>query len=133
MFPESLINYGAILRVLGHSDSAIAVMRHAVELEQRDPWSGDLGALGFTLAASGRAEEALAVKRELEQRARSGYVSPAAIALIELGLGHRDQAVAGLARAINAKNAFVVSIFPGDRMFDGLRADRRFADLKRRG
>ena len=95
-----------------------------------EPYAASLGLLGYELATAGYRDSALAVQHMLQTRARRGYVSPTALALVEIGLGHRDSAFAELRRAIAARDADLISVFPFDRTFDSLRSDARFAELK---
>ena len=50
----------------------------------------------------------------------------------ELGLGHRERAIADFERAIDVRDPFFGNTFPFDRTYDALRSDPRFPDLKRR-
>src|SRR5688572_25527999 len=80
---------------------------------------GDDGGLGHALAAAGRREDALAVLARLEQRARERYVAPLSLALVHVGLGDRDAALAALEHGVVIRD-------PG---MSGLGVDARFAPL----
>ena len=90
-----------------------------------------LGSLGWSLARAGRADEARGLLAELEQRSRTGYVAPTALAAIHLGLGETDQAFEWLDKAIDLRDPLIVPIksFPH---FDSLRPDPRFRALLRK-
>jgi hypothetical protein len=52
--------------------------------------------LGHALAQAGRTEQAQGVLLELLARSRSGFISPAMIAAVQLALGDTEAAMAGL-------------------------------------
>jgi hypothetical protein len=58
----------------GRFDEALERARHAVELTQRGPVL--VGVLARTLALAGRRDEALAIRAELTDRARTEYIGP---------------------------------------------------------
>jgi TolB-like protein/Tfp pilus assembly protein PilF len=112
---------GAIWQAKGECQQAIDAYKKA---EER-------GALGHALATCGRPREARALLKELEQRAKTGYVSPLDIAVVHAGLGQRDQALAWLEKAYEQR----VSALPHvgiEQQFANLRSDARFQDLLRR-
>ena len=87
------------------------------------PW------LGYMYAVSGRRPEALHVLAALEKRAQQQYVVPQSFAVVELGLGRADQAMAWLEKAYEERG-FEALGFP--LLSDLLREDPRFQDLRRR-
>ena len=68
---------------------AIAELEKAVSLSARH--EKPLASLGEVLAESGRKREAAQILAELKLRSKYRYVSPCLIALVQLGLGERDQ------------------------------------------
>jgi hypothetical protein len=66
----------------------------------------------------------------LEKLSHEHYVTPQDFAVVQLGLGHKDQAFAWLERAYEDR-AFEVLGFSG-LLFDWLGDDPRFQDLLRR-
>jgi hypothetical protein len=88
------------------------------------PW------LGYAYGATGRRREALAVAAQLAALARTQYVSPQSVAVVHLGLGDADRAMAALEQAY-ADRSFEVLAFGSD-IFDRLHGDPRFQDLLRR-
>jgi len=86
--------------------------------------------LGYFYGISGRRREALDVLASIEERARTQYVSPQQFAVVHLGLGHQEEALAFLEKAYDER-AFEVLGFSGP-LFDQLNADPRFRDLLRR-
>ena len=76
--------------------------------------------------------KAKAVLQELEARVRREYVSPFDIALARLGLGDNDRALAWLDSAVTARDPRLVVEGIADPIWDPVRADPRFAQLRAR-
>jgi TolB-like protein/DNA-binding winged helix-turn-helix (wHTH) protein len=89
-----------------------------------NPW------LGYAYGVSGRRREALEIMARLETVSHERYVSPQGFAIIHLGLGNKEQAMAWLERAYDER-AFEVLGFSGP-LFDRLSGDPQFQDLLRR-
>ena len=62
---------------------------------------------GYTLAASGRRDEARAILDHLKRRATQAYVPPSNLALVHLGLGEHEEALARLEEAVEARDMIV--------------------------
>ena len=92
--------------------------------------AGDLASLGHAYAASGKKAEARKILRELDQQSKYRYVSPYDRALIYVGLGENDQALAWLEKA-EEQNVPLHHINV-DQRFNSLRSDRRYQQLLRR-
>ncbi|MGH9902484.1 MAG: tetratricopeptide repeat protein, partial [Pyrinomonadaceae bacterium] len=104
------------------------------ELKIAERLSGDrdaIAALGHVCGVSGRTEEARATLAELGERSKKGFVSPYNMAVVHLGLGERDEALAWLERAYAERSYWLIYVHV-DPLLDGLRAEARFADLARR-
>jgi len=86
--------------------------------------------LGYAYGVTGRRQEALEVLARIEKSSHEHYVSPQSFAVVHLGLGNTDQAMAWLEKAYDGR-AFEVLGFSGG-LFDRLRGDGRFQDLLRR-
>ena len=86
--------------------------------------------VGYLYAVSGRREEALRVAAWLEKMSRERYVNPQSIAIVHLGLGDRDTAMAWLEKAYEQRS-FEMLGFSGD-VHEMLGDDPRFQDLLRR-
>ncbi len=100
---------GTIYATAGRYDEAIDAFTRG----------GDDGGLGHALAAVGRRDEALAVRARLEQRMHERYVAPLSLALVNVGLGDHEAALAALERGLAIRD-------PG---MSGLAVDARFAPL----
>jgi hypothetical protein len=108
---------------------AIAEMESAAGLTGRG--SVELGNLAYVYAATGRREQALRLRAELEERSGRQYVSPSALARMYTGLGEKDQAFVWLNKAVEAHDPnFTFSVF--DPLWDPLRSDPRFTRAVRR-
>jgi len=89
------------------------------------------GLLGQAYASSGRRAEARQALEDLEKLSREKYVSPAAIATIDTGLGDRNQAFHWLDRALDER-CDTLAYAKVDPSFDSLRTDRRWSGLLKR-
>jgi TolB-like protein/DNA-binding winged helix-turn-helix (wHTH) protein/Flp pilus assembly protein TadD len=108
-------------------DEAIAEFQRAIEL------SGHSGAfdsnLAYVYAVSGRKVEAENIIKDLETRPDKNPSIDANIALVYVGLGDHDQAMIWLNKAYEARFNPSILLRP---VFDPLRSDARFMDLRRR-
>jgi tetratricopeptide (TPR) repeat protein len=86
---------------------------------------------GYVLAKMGRKDEALNVIKILQALARERYMPPYAIALVQAGLGDREQTFAWLDRAVEEHDVHLATL-PADPKWDELRDDARFVELLRR-
>ena len=86
--------------------------------------------LGYAYGVTGRRREALEILARLEKLSHEHYVSPQSFAVVDLGLGNTEQAMAWLEKAYDER-AFEVLGFSG-ALFDRLSGDGRFQDLLRR-
>ena len=90
-----------------------------------------LATLGEVLAKSGNKAEARKILYDLKRRSMQRYISPCTIALVQIGLGERDQAFASLEQAYAERDQWLLYL-KADPHFDDLRSDPRFKDLVRR-
>jgi TolB-like protein/Tfp pilus assembly protein PilF/tRNA A-37 threonylcarbamoyl transferase component Bud32 len=125
----ALQGYGWMYPLMGRAEEAIAPCRKAVEISGRAPMS--LWTLGYVLGSAGKTEEARRVIDELERIAETRYVSPNYFVTIYVALGEIDKAFEYLNRAIDDREYWVLWLGVTPRL-DRLRADPRFADVKRR-
>jgi Flp pilus assembly protein TadD len=79
---------GQAYEQLGKPQTALEALNAAGRFSERN--SKALSLRGYLLAKLGRADEARAVLRTLEEIARDRYVPPYARALIHAGLGDRE-------------------------------------------
>jgi tetratricopeptide (TPR) repeat protein len=108
-------------------DEAIAEFRTAITLAG-DNTTFDSN-LAHVYAVAGRREDAMKILRDLEGRQTAQSPTAASIALIYVGLGDNDQAMAWLEKAYQARFNPSILLRPA---FDPIRADPRFQDLRPR-
>jgi TolB-like protein/DNA-binding winged helix-turn-helix (wHTH) protein/Tfp pilus assembly protein PilF len=108
---------------------AIAELEKAVNLGNRHEFI--VASLGKVLGDSGRRQEARKLLEELEERSKHRYISHCLIALVQIGLGERDQAVASLEQGYTDRDQWMLYL-KVDPHLDDLRSHPRFKDLLRR-
>lgn len=118
---------GWTLDAMGRCDEAIAelsaVTRDGPQIEAR-------GSLAHALARAGRTAEARALRAELEAARGTRFVSAYQLAVVDLGLGDADAALAGLEEALAERSHMLVFLDHEPRL-DPLRGEPRFARLRR--
>ena len=85
-------------------------------------------AAGYTLAASGKRDDARAILDQLKTQATHVYVPPSNLALVHLGLGERDEALDRLEEAVDARDILLTFLTVEPRWAD-LAGDSRFTAL----
>jgi TolB-like protein/DNA-binding winged helix-turn-helix (wHTH) protein/Tfp pilus assembly protein PilF len=108
---------------------AISEQEKGVNLTNRDAFA--VASLGIVLGESGRKREAKKLLEELQERSKQRYISPCLIALVQIGLGNRDQAIASLEQGYTDRDQGMMYLKVDPEM-DDLRSDPRFQDLLRR-
>jgi tetratricopeptide (TPR) repeat protein len=107
---------GRIYGLKGMYREALLAFNRATEL------GGSLvvtASAGYTLAASGRRDEARKILDQLKTRAAQAYVPPSNLALVHLGLGEHGKALDRLEEAVEAR----------DMLLTFLTVEPRWADL----
>ncbi|HEU4722458.1 MAG TPA: tetratricopeptide repeat protein, partial [Gemmatimonadaceae bacterium] len=89
-----------------------------------------LGQLGAAYGMCGEEEKARAIARDLEEKARTSYVSPYHLAYVYTGLGEHDLAIDQLEQAMRARGGPIYGI-KGSFLFVPLREHSRFQRLLR--
>ena len=95
------------------------------------PCNQVLGELGHAYAISGRRDEAQKVAAELIASWKSSHVGAYSVAVIEVGLGNKDQALTWLEKAYEDRTFFMINLKIEPEL-DPLRSEPRFQDLLRR-
>jgi serine/threonine-protein kinase len=113
----------------GSYTEATAEFRKALDLSEGD--TNELAALGYAQAISHQENEARKTLTALMARSRDTYVQPVWMAVIELGLGDKNQAFEWLEKAYADRSAWLVNL-KVDPFFDSIQTDARYADLLRR-
>jgi serine/threonine protein kinase/tetratricopeptide (TPR) repeat protein len=126
---DSLSRYvlGYVYLEQGMNDAAVEVFEPMYAANKR------LGAapLGLAYGRAGRRTDALKILAEAEQMYEHGRLPAQELAVINMGLGRKDEAFAWLDKAYVERYAPHIYV-PVDPLFDSLRADVRFATLARR-
>ena len=120
---------GEVLQFKAHLSEAIAEFQKAFELNN-DPYS--LAMLGQAYARNGQRDEAQKILARLNEEAKSHYVAPYALALVQIGLGDKDRAIEELDHAYREQETNYLFGIKVDPMLDDLRGDPRFEALVRR-
>jgi DNA-binding winged helix-turn-helix (wHTH) protein/TolB-like protein/Flp pilus assembly protein TadD len=107
---------------------ALTVYQRFMEIEN-SPWG--LGGLGYAYAISGRRSEAQKIIGQLQEQSQRPYFPWEEIARVCIGLGDKNQAMAWLEKAYQARSDHLVFI-KIDPAWDDMRSDPRFLDLLRR-
>jgi tetratricopeptide (TPR) repeat protein len=106
------------------------------ELQQARTMSGSnalaSAGLAHAYALFGQVAEARRILKELEDRSKSSYVLPEAIAEIHLALGEDDLAMQWLERACLNHAPRFAWLVKRDPNYDNLRGDPRFKNLLKR-
>jgi TolB-like protein/Tfp pilus assembly protein PilF len=110
----------------GDYASAVASLRTAIA--RSAPSSLASGELAHALGKLGQRDEAALILSQLEEAAKTGYVSAFDLSRACEGLGRRDEAMAALARACDERTPLVLFL-KSDPVFDPMRPDPRFAAL----
>jgi tetratricopeptide (TPR) repeat protein len=130
-YPEGTLGYhflGVAYEQKGLRSEAISALEQSVKLS-RDPLY--LAALAHAYAVFGRRQDAEKILAELQQSAKREYVSPYTIAVVWIGLGNKEQALAWLEKAYVDRSFHLVTINSWP-WFDPLRSEPRFQNLVRR-
>ena len=124
----------AALAVLGRTyieleryDEAIAALDQAWPTSQQLP---ALARLGYAYGKAGKHDQARRVLAELKARADTSYLPKDQIALVQLGLGNREGAIASLWQAYEERHWWLPWINQSPP-FDALRNDPRYLRLLR--
>jgi tetratricopeptide (TPR) repeat protein len=121
------IYLGMMYAAKGQYAEAIAGYQKNISLNGEKP--GTLCYLGYAYAQSGKRGEALAILDKL--KATTEHVSPAELAILYVGLGDKEAALASLERAYQAHD-LQMQFLKVEPHYDVLRSEARFQDLMRR-
>jgi len=116
---------GRVLVQQRRFSEALAELPEAVDLQ-----AGYLGggSRGYAYGMAGHREDALAMERRLEQRARVRYIDPEAFAMVAIGLGDTARALAWLERGRNQRS-FYLPLVAADPIYEPLLRNARFLEL----
>lgn len=118
---------GKVYSLQGRHKEAIAEQRIASKL---NPASTYKGMLAYCLGRANQRSEAIAILRELQQRAAGERVSPIYFARIYISLGEKDLALQWIRKTYEEHSDHILSLGV-DPMYDSLRSDPRFIEILR--
>jgi tetratricopeptide (TPR) repeat protein len=117
---------GATLQFKGQVAEAIPEFQTAFDLNH-DLYS--LAMLGQAYARNGQKEEARKILTQLSEEAKSHYVAPYALALVQISLGYKDRAIEELEQAYAKGETNYLFVIKTDPLLDDLRGTPRFDTL----
>src|SRR5881227_1775021 len=117
---------GEALQFQGKLTDGIAEFQKSVELNN-DPFS--LAMLGQAYARNRQKEEARKILTQLSEEAKSHYVAPYALALVQIPLGDKDRAIEELEQAYAKGETNYLFVIKTDPLLDDLRGQPRFDTL----
>ena len=130
--PNYWVDYNFLGRAyvqVGRTSEAIDTFQRGLKLEgNTELWSG----LGYAYATAGNQDEARKVLDHLQNMSKNVYVAPYNVAVIQVGLGNKDEAFAALERAFLERSYLLAEYFSTDERLESLKSDPRFAELRRR-
>src|SRR5450631_3967598 len=128
-FPRTHFRLGRAYEQKKLYDLAISELQQAVSLSGGDACYK--GSLGHAYAASGKADQARQILRDLEGRTEQAYVPSYAIALVYAGLGDNDHAITWLQKAYEDRSTSI-AFLKLDPELTTLHSDPRFEQLSQR-
>jgi eukaryotic-like serine/threonine-protein kinase len=115
------------LGLAGRFDEAFSGVPDALDAE-----SGYcMGWIAVAYGLAGRRDDARAILRRLEARAKERFITPEALALANLGSGDKSAALDWLERGLREHAIYMVFI-GRDPVYDGLRDEPRFKEILRK-
>ncbi|MEE8166596.1 MAG: tetratricopeptide repeat protein, partial [Myxococcota bacterium] len=127
-FAQAFKKLGDIYIGMRRYNDAIEAFTKANELA---PSGRHLGYLGYALGLAGQRIEAIAILDAMIERAKHGYVSAGAFAMVYFGLGQQDRAFEYFDEALDERD-FVLPFLKFSPSVDPLRSDPRFDEMIRR-
>jgi TolB-like protein/DNA-binding winged helix-turn-helix (wHTH) protein/Tfp pilus assembly protein PilF len=112
---------------MGQSAAAVELSKKALDLDPRAP--AIIAQAAFALAVNGDATGANALLRTLRNLALKDINVSMYVAMVEAGLGHRDEALASLEAQARSPESVVLQGIQHWYAFQGLRAEPRFRSL----
>jgi TolB-like protein/class 3 adenylate cyclase/Flp pilus assembly protein TadD len=123
--PWARATLGWCLHWKGKKADALAEFQKAAALDDLPLYKGSLG---YAYAASGDRAKAEQILRDLDEIAKTQYVSPANRVPVYLGLGENERALDWLEKAYEDRDPILWWI-NGDQLYDSVRNEPRFKTL----
>jgi eukaryotic-like serine/threonine-protein kinase len=125
-FPVPYWGIGMCYEQLKKYPEALAQFQRGIELSGRG--ANGIASLAHAHGLAGQRAEAHKILIELTARSKTKYVSSYQFAVIHLGLGHNERAIAALEEAYEERS-MLLGYLKMDPRFDPLRSDPRFQSL----
>jgi len=125
-FPVPYWAIGMCYEQMKKYPEAVAQLQKGIELSGRG--SNGIASLAHAYCLAGQRAEAQKILAELSARAKTKYVSSYQFAVIYLGLGQNERAIAALEEAYNERST-LLGYVKMDPRIDPLRSDPRFQSL----
>lgn len=125
-FPHAYFILSLVQEKLGDSEEALAALLRGSQLAPRSPRM--IASLGRAQAMAGRRQDALKSLADLDELARTRFVSSWERAILYLGMKDYDRCFAELQLAL-ADRFFDLTLLAVDARFDDVREDPRFERL----
>ena len=129
-FPNAHFWIGLALLGKGMNDEAIKEFKQALSSSQTGPMVK--ASLAYAYAVTGKRDQAKNILAEFAKLFKDGRSSPYYIAMIYAGLGDKDQTFAWLEECYRERSRPLASGINVNPMWDGIRSDPRFDNLRRR-
>lgn len=125
-FAFAFWNLGLAAAAKGDLEESVAALQQAYEISAGLTYAAHLA---YVYGLARREDDAQRILALLHHTAQQKYVSAYYFALAYLGLGQQDETFAWLDRAVKEHASFL-AFLNVEPIFDGLRADPRFAELQ---
>jgi DNA-binding winged helix-turn-helix (wHTH) protein/TolB-like protein/Tfp pilus assembly protein PilF len=120
------------LAQLGKGMNEQAIKEFETTLSHSESHSMAKASLGYAYGATGKRDKARIILAEFEKLFRQNQTSPYYIAMIYAGLGDKDQTFAWLEESYREHSRPLASGINVNPMWDSIRSDPRFENLRRR-
>jgi TolB-like protein/Tfp pilus assembly protein PilF len=132
LFPWYWLSYLGAARVLGASgfrEEALSALRKGLAADPENAYL--LAALALSHGRRGEGAEALRMRRQLEETARTRYISPCALAITAMSCGDVEQTYDWLHKGVDEHDPMIIARSQ-KAPFPGHEQDTRFHALRRR-
>jgi len=120
------------LALLGKGMNEQAIKEFEIVVNSSNPHQMAKASLAYAYGVTGKREKAKNILAEFENSLRQGQSSPYYLAMIYAGLGDKDQTFAWLEETYREHSRPLASGINVNPMWDGIRSDPRFENLRRR-
>ncbi|MCH9033104.1 MAG: protein kinase, partial [Planctomycetes bacterium] len=130
LFARAHQELGVLLLEVGQSKEGLAELETANQLASSSSFYA--GILGAAYAQVGRTSDARKLLSDLQERSRTEYMSPVALAAIHAGLGETNEALVRMEQALSGRDPAFLLVH-GYPSLERMLGEPRMAELLRRG